>query len=136
MRWVPASSGASPWPAETFLARLPEPSRQTLLALGVIHTYPADHVIVRQGESADLVSVVVHGLVKVTARTENGRESLLAVQVRGDVVGEMAVLDGATRSADVVTCGVTVVRLIKGEVFLGYLRRHPSAALSTLSSAL
>ncbi|GAA3409188.1 cyclic nucleotide-binding domain-containing protein [Streptosporangium vulgare] len=83
MRWVPASSGASPWPAETFLARLPEPSRQTLLALGGIHTYPADHVIVRQGESADLVSVVVHGLVKVTARTENGRESLLAVQVRG-----------------------------------------------------
>ncbi|WP_344743555.1 hypothetical protein [Streptosporangium vulgare] len=48
------------------------------------------------------------------------------------MVGEVAVLDGSTRSADVVACGVTVVQLIKGEVFLGYLRRHPSAALSTL----
>lgn len=83
MRRVPASPGSSPWPSGTFLARLPEPSRQALLAMGVVRTYPTDYVIVRQGDSGNLVFVVMHGLVKVTARTENGRQSLLAVRVRG-----------------------------------------------------
>ncbi|MGV9309532.1 Crp/Fnr family transcriptional regulator [Nonomuraea sp. NPDC003727] len=100
-----------------------------------MHTHPANHVMVRQGEPGRVVSVVMHGLVKVSARTENGAESLLAVRVRGDVIGDMAVLDGAARSATVVTCGVTVVRLIKGEVFLDFLRQHPSAAL-TLSTLM
>ncbi|WP_326822848.1 Crp/Fnr family transcriptional regulator [Streptosporangium sp. NBC_01756] len=102
--------------------------------MGVVRTYPTDYVIVRQGDSGNLVFVVMHGLVKVTARTENGRQSLLAVRVRGDVIGDMAVLDGSTRSATAIACGTAVTRLIRGEVFLDYLRRHPSAAvtLSTL----
>lgn len=135
MRRVPASSGTSPWPSGTFLERLPEPSRQALLALGVTRTYPADHVLIHQGDAGNLVFVLTHGLVKVTARTENGKESLLAVRVRGDVIGDMAVLDGSARSATALTCGATVTELIKGEVFLEYLRRYPSAAL-TLSTLI
>ncbi|WP_242675673.1 Crp/Fnr family transcriptional regulator [Streptosporangium minutum] len=106
-----------------------------LLTLGDIHTYPAGHVMVRQGDFGNLVFIVIHGLVKVTARTENGRESLLAVRVRGDVIGDMAVLDGSARSANLITCGVTVARVIKGESFVNYLQRHPSAAL-TLSTLM
>ncbi|MER5649222.1 Crp/Fnr family transcriptional regulator [Streptosporangium sp. NPDC002524] len=117
------------------MERLPESSRQALLTLGVTRTYPADHALVHQGDAGNLVFVVIHGLVKVTARTENGRESLLAVRVRGDVIGDMAVLDGSTRSATALTCGATVTELIKGEVFLEFLRRHPSAAL-TLSTLI
>lgn len=125
----------SPWPAETFLARLPEPSRQALLTQGVVRTYPANHMMVRQGDSGNVVFFIMHGLAKVTARTENGRESLLAVRVKGDAIGDMAVLDGSARSATVVTCGVTVSRIIKGDAFLDYLQRHPSAAL-TLSTLM
>ena len=135
MQRVPSSLGTSPWPSETFLARLSESSRQVLLALGVMHTYSANHVMMRQGESGNLILVVIHGLVKVSARAENGTESLLAVRVRGDVIGDMAVLDGSTRSATATTCGVTVARLIKGDIFLDYLRRHSSAAL-TLSTLM
>ncbi|OUC99789.1 Crp/Fnr family transcriptional regulator [Streptosporangium minutum] len=135
MRRGPASPRTSPWPSETFLARLLEPHRKVLLTLGDIHTYPAGHVMVRQGDFGNLVFIVIHGLVKVTARTENGRESLLAVRVRGDVIGDMAVLDGSARSANLITCGVTVARVIKGESFVNYLQRHPSAAL-TLSTLM
>ncbi|MFF0311528.1 Crp/Fnr family transcriptional regulator [Streptosporangium sp. NPDC004379] len=130
MRRVPASPKVSSWPSDTFVARLPTEARRTLLDLGTVRTYPAGHTLIRQGEPGSVVFVIVHGLVKVIASTEHGTESLLAVRVRGDVIGDMAVLDGSARSATVTTCGVTSARLLKGEVFLGYLRRHPSAALA------
>lgn len=130
MRWVSTS-----WPSGTFLARLSKPARQELLTLGIIRTYPANHTIIRQGDHGSLVFLIMHGLVKVTACTENGRESLLAVRVKGDVVGDMAVVSETVRSATVTTCGTVVARSVKGDVFLSYLRRQPSAAL-TLSALM
>ncbi|GII66102.1 Crp/Fnr family transcriptional regulator [Sphaerisporangium krabiense] len=117
------------WPSETFLARLPEASRQELLGLGPVHAHPAGRVLVRQGDPGTLLYVIAHGLVKVTARTENGKESLLAVRVRGDLVGDMA-LGGSPRSATVTTCGPTTTCVIKGDVFLAFICRHPPAALA------
>ncbi|GII96113.1 Crp/Fnr family transcriptional regulator [Sinosporangium siamense] len=119
-----------PWPTGTFLARLPDQARRDLLTLGTLRDYPAGHTLIEQGDRSDLVFVLMRGLTKVTAANENGTTALLAVRVRGDVVGDMAAVDGAARSATVVTCGATVARLIKGDAFLAYLRTRPAAALA------
>ncbi|MEU4823043.1 Crp/Fnr family transcriptional regulator [Actinomadura sp. NPDC023710] len=101
-----------------------------LLKMGQIRAFPARHILVRQGDPTGSVWLLLDALVKVTAQTENGRQALLALRVSGDLIGEMAVLDGAPRSATVVTCGRVTVSQIRGLVFLEFLRRRPAAALA------
>jgi CRP/FNR family cyclic AMP-dependent transcriptional regulator len=118
------------WPGQTFLALLTKQSRSRLLGQGVIRSLPADHLVVRQGEAGGSVWLLLDALAKVTARAENGSRALLAIRVSGDVVGEMAVVDGSVRSADVVTCGRAVVCQVKGPVFVEFLQRDTSIAFA------
>jgi CRP/FNR family cyclic AMP-dependent transcriptional regulator len=118
------------WPRGTFLERLPEVVRKRVLELGVRRAYPPDHVLLRQGETGRSVWLLLDALIKVSAQVENGSQSLLAIRVSGDVVGEMGVIDGAPRSATVTTCGHTVACQIDGPVFVEFLRQRPEAALT------
>jgi CRP-like cAMP-binding protein len=118
------------WPNDTFLHRLSEGSRTELLSLGLLRTFPPSHVLLRQGDDGASVWLLIDALVKVSAGMENGSQALLAVRVSGDVVGEMAVIDGSTRSATVTTAGHAVVSQIKGPVFVDFIRRHPPVALA------
>jgi len=130
MRGVAGLKRDRAWPADTFLSRLPTTMRTRLLELGTLHTVPAQRILIRQGEPGGSVWVLVDALVKVSARVENGTEALLALRVSGDLIGEMAVLGEATRSATVITCGPAVVCQIKGGPFVDFLQRHPQVALT------
>lgn len=123
------------WPSGTFLALLAQPARRKLLSLGVIRAFPANHLLIRQGDPGGSVWLLLDALVKVTASVENGSRALLAIRVSGDVVGEMAVVDGSARSADVTTCGRAVVCHVKGALFVEFLRQDTavSFALSQLA---
>jgi CRP-like cAMP-binding protein len=123
------------WPNGTFLSLLTQPARRKLLDLGVICAFPANHRLIRQGDPGGSVWLLLDALVKVTASVENGSRILLAIRVSGDVIGEMAVVEGSTRSADVTTCGRAVVCHIKGAQFIEFLRQNTAAsfALSQLA---
>jgi CRP/FNR family cyclic AMP-dependent transcriptional regulator len=124
------------WPGGTFLATLAEPARRKLLSLGVILTLPADHLLIRQGDAGGSVWLLLDALVKVTAGVENGSRTLLAIRVSGDVVGEMAVVDGSPRSADVTTCSRAVVCRIKGAIFAEFLRQDAGASVALSQLAI
>lgn len=59
--------------------------------------FPAGTVILREGEPGDHMFVVMDGEVTITI---NGK--LVATATRGDIVGEMALINSQTRSATVV----------------------------------
>jgi CRP/FNR family transcriptional regulator, cyclic AMP receptor protein len=124
------------WPRGTFLAMLAETSRSNLINLGIIRTFPANHMLVRQGDPSGSVWILLDALVKVTARVENGSLTLLAVRVSGDLVGEMAVIDGSLRSATVTTCGRAVVCQLKGAQFVDYLRRDTEVSMALSQQAI
>jgi CRP/FNR family cyclic AMP-dependent transcriptional regulator len=133
----PADPGAYRyWPRGTFLAGLSETSRRRLIALGVIRSFPANHVIAHQGDPGGSVWLLLDATVKVVAGVENGNQTLLAARVSGDLVGEMAVIDGTSRSATVTTCGRAVLCQIKGAQFVEYLRHDAEASLATSQQAI
>lgn len=124
------------WPPGTFLALLAVPSRKKLIDLGLIRSVPANHLLVRQGDPGGSVWLLLDALVKVVASVENGSQALLAIRVSGDVIGDMAVIDGSMRSANVTTCGRAVVCQIKGAQFVDYLRRDSNASLTLSQVAI
>lgn len=58
--------------------------------------------VVRAGESADALLILLTGRAKVTNFDEEGREIILAWLGPGEFFGEMGLIDGSARSASVV----------------------------------
>jgi CRP-like cAMP-binding protein len=57
-------------------------------------------VIFAQGDEADELFVVRDGRIAMANKSEDGRESLIALMERGDLFGEMPLFDNLNRSAE------------------------------------
>ncbi len=102
-----------------------------LSARAITRTFPANTVIVSEGDGTDALYVVLSGKVKVFLANENGKEVLLNVEGPGDYFGEMT-LDGGPRSASVMTlepCRFLVVPKSEVDAFLA---RHPQFAMDLI----
>ncbi len=117
------------WPPTSLLGGLRAPSRDRLLVLGTLARYPGPgHALMHEGDVTTFVLVLLDGVVKATGATLDGREALLAIRMGGDLVGELAALDGQPRSATVMTGSAVTARLIRSAEFLDCLRRDPHLA--------
>ena len=85
-------------------------------------SHQTDQLIVMEQDWGESLFLLRSGLAKVRSYTADGDEVVMSVLGEGDVFGEMAALDGASRSADVVA--LTPLCLVK-------LRAAPFAALLT-----
>lgn len=57
-------------------------------------------VVFSEGAAAEHLYVMEDGIVAIVSRSEDGRESVFALMERGDLFGEMGLLDGLGRSAE------------------------------------
>lgn len=89
--------------------------------------FPADHVIARQGEIGTGLFVVIDGAVRVI---RDGTE--LARLGAGDFFGEMSVIDGLPRVAQVVTTAPTRCLALASWEFERLVLEHPTIGLAIL----
>ncbi|MFC4501395.1 MULTISPECIES: Crp/Fnr family transcriptional regulator [Streptomyces] len=90
--------------------------------------------LMREGSPADQVILVEDGLVKITAETANGYTSVLAIRGPGELIGELACVDGGHRSATVTALRAGHGVAVPAERFRQLLRRHGALALTVLRS--
>jgi CRP/FNR family cyclic AMP-dependent transcriptional regulator len=105
-----------------------------MLTLGTLRVYEPGTILLREGEHGSHVLLLVKGLVKVTATSPEGYLSLLAIRTGGDLVGELASMDGEPRIATVTAAGRLRARVISQAEFRNYLTHHPEAALAVSGS--
>ncbi|MCB9536608.1 MAG: protein kinase [Myxococcales bacterium] len=98
-----------------------------LVDCAVARTLPKDHLLLEEGGPGDALYVVVQGRVQVRVR-DNGRPRRVAFLTAGDMVGEMALLTGEPRTADVVTDTPTTVLEIDREAFYDVCEHDPEVA--------
>jgi CRP-like cAMP-binding protein len=89
--------------------------------------FPPDHVIARQGEIGTGFFVVVTGGARVVRDGE-----LVARIGPGEFFGELSVLDGQPRVAQVVADGPTTCLALASWDFEAVLREEPAVALAVL----
>ena len=97
-----------------------------------IRTFKKDNLIVSQDSPGDALFVLLEGRVKVVLYGENGREIILKLLNAGDFFGEMSILDGEKRSANVIAMEGTTVCSLSREDFIEHLREHPDTAFNIL----
>jgi CRP/FNR family transcriptional regulator, cyclic AMP receptor protein len=88
--------------------------------------------IIRQGNPGVGLFVIVSGTVKVVKTNEAGKRMELATHGSGEVIGEMAVLDGANRTADVIAVEPTTCLVLSSWDFRSFMDAHPEVALEIL----
>ncbi|TJZ41977.1 Crp/Fnr family transcriptional regulator [Streptomyces piniterrae] len=103
-------------------------------AAGRTRTWQQGVVLFLEGDPPDSVALIEEGLVKITADSDNGYTSLLAIRGPGELIGEMACLDGRTRSATVTAMQTVRGTVVTSERFLALLEEHGPLALSVIRS--
>lgn len=93
-------------------------------------SHQLDQVIVMEQDWGESLFLIRDGLAKVRTYTADGDEVIMSLLGPADVFGEMAALDGASRSADVVA--LTPLHLIKMRAapFASLLEREARFALA------
>ncbi len=85
-----------------------------------------DEVLFVAGDPGDSMYAVLEGSLKVAVISAEGSEQLLAILGPGQVVGEMALLDGAPRSATVQAIKKSIVARIDKAEFDRYADANPA----------
>ena len=124
---------------EEFLATVPIFSNlnpeQLRPLTGKLHRrrYQRGEVIFHQDDPADRLHIIVHGRVRISITSEDGREKDIALLQPGECFGEMALLDGSRRSATASAIEPLETVTLFREDFLEFLDQHSEVAAETTS---
>lgn len=94
--------------------------------------YPAGDVILRQREIGDSVFVIGAGAAEALLELGSGPPVSLSIMRRGDVFGEMALLERRARSATVRATEACTVLEIRGAEFEQLMSEHPDIEFKLL----
>jgi len=119
------------------LKGLDDDELREVAALTELRTYPPGHILCREGAYEDVLYIVADGEIVISKKIVEGEaERILRVGGRGDIVGEMALIQSAPRAATVrATTRCTVLEMEKGD-FETILRRSPRMAMDIIRITL
>ncbi len=95
-----------------------------LLEVGELKYWPGGSQVICEGDMGEAVYFIVSGRAKVTLYSEQGREIVLSVLKKGDMFGEMSIMDEKPRSANVETVKELKCLVVRKDAFLKYLGVH------------
>jgi len=120
--------------ARSFLSRLADSEREALLTVGVRRTFATGSVLLFQDEQDDRVILILDGRVKVIRANQGSHELLLAIRDPGDLLGELAFIDGLPRVATVTALEEVEALVMTAGALRGHLRSNPDVAVALLES--
>jgi CRP/FNR family transcriptional regulator, cyclic AMP receptor protein len=106
-----------------------------IAATGGVKRYPANAVLINEGDVADTLFIILAGRVKVYAGNAAGKEVILNELGPGEYVGEVP-LDGGVRSASVMTLEPTTCALVTGANLREFVAKHPDFALHLIRNLI
>ncbi|MCX5836941.1 MAG: Crp/Fnr family transcriptional regulator [Deltaproteobacteria bacterium] len=107
---------------------------QHIAALLQKHTLRKGDILFRNGEEGHSLYMITAGKIKIVRQSRDGDEMILAVLSTGDFCGEMALLDGLSRSADAVAVEETHLYGLNRKDFLAYVMHNETAVKAILSA--
>jgi cAMP-dependent protein kinase regulator len=108
-----------------FFSPLPEEHRARLLARFVPIRAESGETIVREGQPAGGLYLIVIGAVEITRRVGKQRSVILASLREGAYFGEMSLLSGDPTSATVIAVGAVELALLPPRDFYEIVSEHP-----------
>jgi len=101
----------------------------------MVQAYPKGHLLFAEGESGNTMYIVQAGQVKITKIVDN-KEVVLAVLEKGDILGEMAIVENKPRAATAEVCEDCTLLAINRKNFSTLIKEQPDMVvrMATLMS--
>lgn len=106
---------------------------EQVASLCVPRRYAAGEILCRQGEPGDLLYGLVSGQLRISANSVDGQEMHLNVIGPGELIGEIAMLDGGARTATVSVVRESNVFTLARDAFMKLLHQQPTLAEHLMS---
>ena len=94
--------------------------------------YVRGESIFREQDPGSSLFLIEAGKVKISLVSPDGKEVIVGVFGDGCFFGELALLDGAPRSADAMAIEPSIVLMLGRNDFVRYLEDHPKIAVNLL----
>jgi CRP-like cAMP-binding protein len=122
----------APTATRAFLYQLAPDDADALRACGVERRYGGGVAILHQGDDSAGVLVLLEGRVKVSLMPPGGREVIVDFAGPGDIIGELAAIEGTPRSASVFAIEPVRALVVPRDSFERLLTTRPSITLAVL----
>jgi CRP/FNR family transcriptional regulator, cyclic AMP receptor protein len=122
---VPSRKGLGKPQHARLLWELPTRLSMELFANAELVRLSAGQVLFRASDSGNGCYRVEDGLLKVMMVSDSGAERILAFLGRGDIVGELSIIDGLPRSATVMAVRNAAVSFLSRAEFEAFADKHP-----------
>ena len=113
-------------------SELDDNTLEKISKLGIRKSFKKDSVVLFEHETGTALFVIVDGKVKVSRVSDDGKEVILTILGESDFFGEMAILDGLSRSANVTAMEDSELFIIQRSEFLELLNVHPEVSIALL----
>ena len=102
---------------------------------GLCHTrqLKAGEALFMKGDAGDALFGVRRGQIRIETGTSDGGRLTLNFLGPGDLFGEVAVLDGQSRTADATASEPTELFVLRREDFVAHLEREPRVAVKLIA---
>lgn len=116
---------------------LDDRQRHAIQAGAEVRGFPAGTVLIREGDQSSWVLILTSGRVKIVSAAPGGHDAVLAVRGPGDILGELAAMDGSPRSASAIAVEPVTALWLAAGTFARILRDEPgiSAVLLKIITA-
>ncbi len=95
-------------------------------------TFPKNTTILYEEDDTTALHLISKGSVKVTKRHEEGKEVVIALLFAGDYFGEMALIDAAPRSTNIVTRECCEIYILKRKDLLPIMMANSQLAFNVM----
>jgi CRP/FNR family transcriptional regulator, cyclic AMP receptor protein len=127
--------GTARWPLlrrHFLLSALTAEDFERLVASATERSFGHGQTIFRRGDPGSSLLAVLEGQVRIGVCSESGKEITLGIVGQGELFGEIAVIDGAGRTADATAIGSCRLLVLDRRDFLPFLERCPGVAVRLL----
>jgi CRP/FNR family cyclic AMP-dependent transcriptional regulator len=115
-------------------AGLSDAERNRLEGLLLARHYAHGEGILLEGDGGTALCLIAEGQIRIQLTGADGRAVVIAVHRPGEILGELALVDGEPGSADAIAEDPARVFWLRREDFVTFLDGHPRAALTMLAS--
>ncbi len=116
--------------ASSVISALASAPRSSLLQRGVRRRLDPGEALHLSGDPRPRLHLVIHGVIKLSARDGEGRETILGLALPGDLIGDVAILDDLSQPVDAIAATKAEGLALDPGSFVVMLQESPAAAIA------
>ena len=118
----------------SLFSSLTESELDKIAGMAKLLALPPGSTLFMKGDPGDRLFIVIKGIIRISTVSMEGRETTLNLIGAGQMLGEIAVLDGGDRTADATTIDATELLAIEKRDLLAFLEQNPRCCIRMLAA--